>query len=420
MSIKVNKPGTQNPDDTAARNPSNGLEAPVSVRDSIREAIRETEDKYDKEIKAKSKDDKNNIPDSKGDSDKSDAAKGKSKPSSDNDEDKNDEDDDSTLDKNNDEKEESEEESEEKDENDTNQEEDKSDKEELKKKYKPPPGFSKASKEKFYDLPEHVLADIAKREKEVSDGFAQYGQKVHAFNELAQVISPRMDAIQRYGSTPAQTVDRLFKWMEALSGPNKEHAARELLKNFQINLGDGSNSEANASPNSEPTIHPALQNVLTEMYGKLTQVEQGTVAQRKQASEAHINGWAKDKPHFERVRGVMHDLISSGTVPLSSKDNITYEDLDLAYQKAIRLDDELFAQVQGEKEEAKRKAAAKLAAKNSSARQAELQRAKTAGSSIKPSNRSGSNGQLNGKPPKINENESVADTIRRSLHELDN
>jgi len=257
----------------------------------------------------------------------------------------------------------------------------------LKVETKAPVGWTKAAKEKWNDLPAEVQSSILKREKEVSDGFA--GTKVDKarLKEIDDVISPRLQAIQQFGATPAQTIDRLFLWMEALSNPNNEFrqaAFKTLAQNCNVDVSQlasqrqtqqqtsGTNSQQQEETTEE--IPTWAKTIIREQNAS----REAAATQRQANTLEYINNWSKDKQHFEKVRGVMTGLIQSGAIPLENN-QITYGVLDKAYDKALRSDDDIWNDIQEEKKQKEveeRKAAAakkaeqarKAAAKNVSLR----------------------------------------------------
>jgi hypothetical protein len=112
-------------------------------------------------------------------------------------------------------------------------------------------------------------------------------------------------------------------------------------------------------------------------------MEQERVTAERQRAQAIVEDWRKDKPHFEKVRGSMHVLLTNKLVPLKPNGEF---DLDEAYQRAVRADPELFAQVQAEeleKHKEKLEAEAK-AGRERNRKQGDVARSKRANVSLKP------------------------------------
>lgn len=284
---------------------------------------------------------------------------------------------------------------------------------------KPPVGWTKEAKAKWDTLPPEIQDSVLKREKEVSDGFAGTKQATERLKSLDAVIQPRLQAIQQFGVTPEQTIDRLFQWMEVLSHQNdgvRYQGFKTLADNFKIDLSkfapqqQTSNSEeqTDAIPSWAQSLTAKQQEIENNLTRQQQEFAQREAAQRQESAANYVQNWAKDKPHFEAVKTVMHGLITSGAVPLLSNGEL---DLDTAYNKAIRSNDEIWEAVQQEKSEA----AAAEKAKADAKKKADALKARNAGSSLRPAAPSAA---LNGsrsstaKPKNVSAAQSIRDAIR--------
>lgn len=298
-----------------------------------------------------------------------------------------------------------------------------------------PIGYWKTKGKASWDkLPADVKKDILAREKEVSDGFAGISPRLKRAEEIEQVLAPRAQAIQQFGVSPAQVVNRLFQWMEALGHPNtsvKVNSFKELAKSFGLDvnqLASGSSkaqdaeiteSEALAAQNQVPEW---FNQYATTMNGEIGTIKQTFVNQQKAAAESMVMQWANGKPHFEEVRGLMSQLSRPGpngeppVVPLVGGQ----VDLDGAYAAAIKLHPEVAAKIQVEAAEKTAKEATDKAAKDAKDRAAKLARARNASSSLRPG--APSMGAPSGKP-NLNgksgsgQSTSVRDSIRAAIEE---
>lgn len=292
----------------------------------------------------------------------------------------------------------------------------------------PPPGWSKEARAKFSTLPPEVQASVAKREKEVSDGFAQYGEKVKSYEELDKVLAPRREAIKGFGASEAQIVNNLFQWMEGLTGQNKVEVFKQLGNNFGIDVsslvGKTNAAPDNTNANAQQTeIPPQLQEFMQSIEQKFGTFEASQNAiierekqQRESAAAEIVTNWAKDKPHFNAVRPLMYTLLGSGTIPL--KDGVL--DLDAAYEAAVYATPSVRDQHLAEKQEAAEAKAAADKEKMEKVRLAKLAKAKKAGVSIKAAAPTAgttiapSNKKVNG------QNVSIRDSIRAAFRESAN
>lgn len=289
------------------------------------------------------------------------------------------------------------------------------------KKLAPPPGWTKEGKALWEKLPPDAQTSVLKREKEFSDGITQYAQKARAYDEFDRVIAPYRQQIDQFGVSPAQTVDRLFQWMAALSNQDagyKLNAFKALAANFGVNVAQLVPQQLDGNqPNEQDLNNPPqwFQQHAAQTQQQIQSLTESNQRQKEEAAQRVIGNWASDKPHYQKVRNVMHGLLATGIVPLKNGE----VDLDEAYKQAVKLDPEISAQVE---QEAIQKAAADKAEKAKQEAQlaaARAAKAKQAGSSLKPSapglNASSIKGKPNGTGKKST---SVRDSLIQSIGEV--
>jgi hypothetical protein len=256
----------------------------------------------------------------------------------------------------------------------------------------PPPGWTATAKTKWSSLPPDIQESVLKREKEVSDGFKAKSDELKALQERSKegeatvsAFKPYEQEIKSAGRTYPEVVAQLMGWFKAISHPNvamRTDAARLLLRSFNIDLNQ---EAAPRQPNPQPTetappempaeLRPLFEAIDHRLNERLTPFQQHLVAQQQaieqqQAAYVHsdIQSWAQDKPHFEKVRVHMGQLVNAGMVPFlpNGKPN-----LDEAYRMAVGLNAEVQAEIQkaAEEERAKKDAEAKIAAEKAAADQ---------------------------------------------------
>lgn len=313
---------------------------------------------------------------------------------------------------------------------------------------KPPTSWSRSSKALWDSLPPSIQDEVLRREENAQRGVDELKSRHKAevdglkarTAELETVVAPYDEAIRQAGRTRGQVVDQLFRWHVALSGPNRVQAFRQLAANLGVDVatlaGVQKTAEGQESASETGSQHhvqdmswaPAV----GELQRRLEQYEMATAAQQQAAAEKTVQDWAKDKPHFERVRQRMAQLINAdaelirmGHQPANGFVNGSDINMDAAYEAAVWADPELRAElIRGREEE--RDAVAKAAAEKARL-EAELrlrqekaaieaERAKRAATSIKPAAPlSGVNGAA---PKQQNRHESVRDSIRRALQNI--
>jgi hypothetical protein len=255
-----------------------------------------------------------------------------------------------------------------------------------------PEGLSAEAKAAWADTPPAVQAAVAKRLADSAKGVEELKGK---YAELDQALAPHMEAIRRHGMTPAQSINQLFSWFQAL-GANPAVAFPALAKSFNLDLAQliapqqqpqPGNGQDPAQPGTP--VSPEVQKYINDLQAKVDGLQQAftqkigavenTVAQQAQTKTNEILAmWSKGKDHFESVRQLMANLIASGAVPL--KDGQV--DLDSAYEMAIYANPEVRTKVLTAQQEAQKKEAAAKAAAEKKAQQEQADKARKAGVSV--------------------------------------
>lgn len=292
----------------------------------------------------------------------------------------------------------------------------------------PPDGFTKEAKAEWANVPPTVQAAVVKREQDMAKGVDELKRRQA---DLDQALQPRMDLIRRHGHTPAQAVNQLFAWFEALSA-NPKVAFPALADSFKFDLKQLMSQQAAPAPaatapkpeGEQPeAVTPAVQQYITGLEQKLEGFAravsqqfgnlQSTFQQQSEAKTQEIlNSWSKDKPHFEKVRVAMAHMLSSGMVqPLADGS----ADLDSAYDMALYALPDVRNQIlteQQEKAEAERQAKADKEAK---AQQEQATKARKASGSLSfsaPGATAAPQGKRPGKGKSVRE--SLAEAIEAS------
>jgi len=259
----------------------------------------------------------------------------------------------------------------------------------------PPPGWSAESKAVFATLPDPVKQDIIKREKEVSDGFKSKSDEIKRYSEVDQVVAPLRPLFQQMGISEAEGLRRLTSWESALRNPaTRMQAYQALGQQYGINLN---------SPQSEAPAIPDQLRPVYDQFGNLTNQISSIQGELQRSREERVSetlaAFSRDKPHFEKVRVRMGQLIQAGAVPPN--------DLDSAYQQAIWADPEIRAALIKEQTE-------KQAAEQLKANQQRAQNAKAA--AISPSSRSPNGAVVNG--AEKSGRKSIRETLNSAIREL--
>lgn len=313
---------------------------------------------------------------------------------------------------------------------------------------KPPTAWSRSSKALWDSLPPSIQDEVLRREESSAKGVAELKERHQAevkslkdrTAELETAVAPYDEAIRQAGRTRGQVVDQLFKWHIALAGPNKTAAFRQLAANLGVDIaqlaGVQRTQEGHEGSTEAGSPPPQVQDMswapaFGELQRRLEQYEAATTAQQQASAEKAVQAWAKDKPHFEKVRQRMAqfinadaDLVRMGQQPVSGFIKNGDIDMDAAYEAAVWADPELRAELIRSREEEREAAARAVAEKQrleaeqklrEEKAKIEAERAKRAAASLKPgAPLSGLNGSTATKAAPSRQ-ESVRDSIRRAL-----
>jgi predicted Holliday junction resolvase-like endonuclease len=260
----------------------------------------------------------------------------------------------------------------------------------------PPPSAPPSAWTKIWDSLPPEARDIAvKRETEVEKGFAEYRNKTAQLQEISQVLEPLKPVFQQNGLNETQAIKRLIEWEGNFRNPaTRMQAFHNLAQQYGVDLNS-------LVQNPIPADIPEPLRPVIDQFGNIahevTTLKQEFQRSREAQVNAELTAFAKDKPHFDKVRTLMGQLMNSGVAT----------DLESAYQKATLLHPEVSAQIEAEKTA---KAQAELAKTNAE----KAQRARQA--AVSPSNRS-PNGPVSSERPRP-KSSSVRDSLMNSVAEL--
>jgi hypothetical protein len=172
----------------------------------------------------------------------------------------------------------------------------------------PPPGWSIKSKADFDALPAHVRDDIAKRETEISNGFAKLGQY--------KGLDPFVDMAKAAGRTLPEVVQSYVKAEEML-GQDFGRGIRELCRMYNVDparLGQhlSGNGESAPSPAGPPDpLAPVLDRLQT-VDRRLEQWERQMAERETESVQTELTRFAADPAHryFENVRQTMGQIMA--------------------------------------------------------------------------------------------------------------
>ena len=206
-----------------------------------------------------------------------------------------------------------------------------------------PNSWSAENKAKWSTLSPDVQEYIASRENEAHKRISEMGQQVKTFEPITPHIEPLRRIAARFGINEGQVLHNLIAAQDLLT-TDPERAIAWLAKTHGVNL-----PSASAENQTESDIVRSLRSEIAAANRRAEEALSRTAArdrteqEREQATLAEtIQTFAKDKPHFEKVRVHMGSLIESGAA----------KTLDEAYEQATYALPEIRNQILAEKNKA--------------------------------------------------------------------
>lgn len=216
---------------------------------------------------------------------------------------------------------------------------------------KPPSSWKKDYHDAWETVDPKVREYIWQREDETRAGIEPLKTKAQFAEQVQKAAEPYMQTIQSLGVDLPTAVGALMDADHNLryGNPQQKRAyLMQLAQQYGVSLGDTGDFP------QEAPADPYISQLQQELYGLKSEIvgwKQQQEAVQNQTLQAEIEEFSSQAEFFEDAKPTMITLLQSGVAT-------TLQD---AYEKAIRLDNDLFARVQQSQqaaaEAAKRKAA---------------------------------------------------------------
>jgi hypothetical protein len=204
---------------------------------------------------------------------------------------------------------------------------------------KPPASWKKEYHEHWAKADPKIQEYAWQREEQMKRGVEPLLSKAQFADAMNQALEPYLPTIQGLGLKPEQAVAALAQADYTLrnSPPaQKMQYLTQLAASYGINLNQVmQGGQQTAQPSVDPMVYQ-LQNELNTVRGEVMGWKQQQEMAENQTLLNEINSFSMTAEHFEEARPTMIQLLQSGVA----------ETLDDAYEKAIRLDSDLFDKVQ--------------------------------------------------------------------------
>lgn len=208
---------------------------------------------------------------------------------------------------------------------------------------KPRPSSWRKDYEEHWTKLDPALQDyINKRESDYANGVSQYKQNYEAVAPIYEAMQPFMPLLQQHNMQPQQWISNLGNAHRTLvegSPEAKLQAFAKLASDYGVPLQALTGQQYDPQQAQLMTQFNQMQN---QLNGFLQMQEQ----EKTTALERQIEEFKQSAPHFDEVKETMAQLLQSGAA----------SDLKSAYDKAIRLNDDLWNQQQAAAQQAKAQA----------------------------------------------------------------
>jgi len=175
------------------------------------------------------------------------------------------------------------------------------------------------------------------REEQMRKGVEPLISKAQFADQINEVVNPYLQTIQGMGLDTPKAVKALLEadhMLRTSNGQEKLQLFSRLAQQYGVNLND-----VNFQQGVDPTIY-ALQNELNNVRGEVNGWKQQQEQVQNQQLLGEIEKFSSKAEYFEEARPTMIQLLQSGVA----------QTLEEAYEKAVRLDPELFDSVQVSKQ----------------------------------------------------------------------
>ena len=220
-------------------------------------------------------------------------------------------------------------------------------------------GYKPEEAETLRKLPVDVQKIIDAREEKFHSGIEAYKGRAEFAKNIERTLAADRDLLAQGGMSSEQYINALVMGERQLRSEDysvRVQALHSIAKSYGIELGDLQRMPF------DPARHQLQQENLTYKQ----QIENERYSQESE-SESHIVEFIDDfrskNEHFDAVYPQVLELLNSGIV----KGNTPEERLQSAYDKALRLNDDIYNQQQSAKIEQDNKLKADAAAKKAKA-----------------------------------------------------
>jgi len=225
---------------------------------------------------------------------------------------------------------------------------------------RPPASWKKEYHEAWQTADPRLQEYAHKRESEMHESWKSAASKAEYADTVQKIMEPYMNTVRGLGLDAPQAIKGLIEADHILRSGHPQQKAEyfaQLAQHYGIDIGQA--RAAAPQGGMDPNLS-ALANQLNQVRGEVQAWKQNQESQQNQEVMNDIVAFSQKNEHFEAARPTMIALLQSGQA----------DTLEIAYKKALRLDDNLFEatqQASQAQQAAVKRAAADRAAKSARA-----------------------------------------------------
>jgi hypothetical protein len=203
---------------------------------------------------------------------------------------------------------------------------------------RPPASWKKDYHEVWQKADPKMQEYAWQREEQMRAGVEPLLAKAQFADTMQEAIAPYLPTIQGMGLSPEKAVSALMQadyTLRTAPPQQKMQLFMQLAQSYGIQLPTGGQSPQQRPQAQVDPLVWQLQNELNNVRGEVMGWKQQQEMQQNQQLLSEINQFSMKADHFEEARPTMIQLLQSGMA----------ETLEEAYEKAIRLNPDLFEQI---------------------------------------------------------------------------
>lgn len=211
---------------------------------------------------------------------------------------------------------------------------------------KAPSSWKKDYWGQFEKLDPNLQGYIEQREQEYAKGVSTYRAEAEKARVLNEAIAPFVPEMQQHGVTPEVEIRNLLSAHHTLvkaDPQTKLQMFAKLATDYGVPLQALYSGQQGQPMQADPQFSNLL-NEINTLRSQMGQIYQTNEQREAQAVATQIESFKASAPHFDAVRSTMAGLLQAGMAG----------DLQSAYEKAIRLHDDVWQQEQARQAEAAR------------------------------------------------------------------